>query len=128
MVDVGIVHLLWRAHRPTSSAAVVTTAGVGTDSSSRRPVCSLKNIIFLRYRAYLIIIHKDLLSIPTQLQGLDCDGGDRYAMQSHHIFPQAQLERAGYDSRNNHHDKKRVNEITNRVPLTHSVHLDIFDS
>lgn len=54
--------------------------------------------------------------------------GDRYAIQSHHIFPRAQLERAGYDTGNNHHDKKRVNEIANRVPLTQSGNLDIFDS
>ena len=66
--------------------------------------------------------------MPAQLQGLDCDGGDRYAIQIHHIFPRAQLERAGYDSGNNHHDRKRVNEIANRVPLTQSGSLDIFDS
>ena len=75
-----------------------------------------------------MIIHKDLSSIPTQLQGFDCDGGDRYAIQSHDIFPRAQLKRAGYDSGNNHHDRKRVNEIANRVPLTQSGNLDIFDS
>jgi len=50
LVDVAIGHLLWRAHRPTSSAAVVTTAGVGIDCSSGWPVCSLKNIIFLNCR------------------------------------------------------------------------------
>jgi hypothetical protein len=46
--------------------------------------------------------------------------GDDYDIQSHHIFPRAQLQRAGYDTGNNHHDKKRVNEIANRVPATRS--------
>jgi len=59
---------------------------------------------------------------------LDCDGGDVTQFKSHHIFPRAQLERAGYDSGDNHHDRKRVHEIANRVPLTESGNLDIFDS
>lgn len=54
--------------------------------------------------------------------------GDKYSIESHHIFPRAQLRRAGYDSGSNHHDRKRVNEIANRVPLTRSGNLDIFDS
>jgi hypothetical protein len=75
-----------------------------------------------------MIIHKCLSSIPAQLQGLNCDGGDHYAIQSHHIFLRARLERAGYDSGHNHHDRKRVNKIANRVPLTESGNPDIFDS
>lgn len=53
--------------------------------------------------------------------------GDDYDIQSHHIFPRAQLQRAGYDTGNNHHDKKRVNEIANRVPATRSGNIDISD-
>ena len=75
-----------------------------------------------------MIIQKDLLSLPTQLYGFDCDGGDRYAIQSHRIFQRSQLERAGYDSGNNHDDRKGVKEVANRVPLTQSGNLDIFDS
>lgn len=54
--------------------------------------------------------------------------GEQYSIESHHIFPRAQLTRSGYDPGDNHHDKKRVNEIANRVPLTRSGNLDIFDS
>lgn len=54
--------------------------------------------------------------------------GDDYSIQSHHIFPKAHLDRAGYDTGNSHHDRKRVNEIANRVPSTRSGNLDIFDS
>lgn len=54
--------------------------------------------------------------------------GDEYSIESHHIFPRAQLRRAGYDSGSNHHDRKRVNEIANRVPLTRSGNRGIFDS
>ena len=54
--------------------------------------------------------------------------GDDYEIQSHHIFPRAQLRRAGYDTNTSHHDKKRVNEIANRIPMTRSGNLDIFDS
>ncbi|ELZ67050.1 hypothetical protein C457_13474 [Haloferax prahovense DSM 18310] len=54
--------------------------------------------------------------------------GDDYSIQSHHIFPRAQLSQAGYDTGSNHYDKKRVNEIANRVPLTKSGNLGIFDS
>jgi hypothetical protein len=54
--------------------------------------------------------------------------GDDYEIESHHIFPRAQLRRAGYDTNTSHHDKKRVNEIANRIPMTRSGNLDIFDS
>lgn len=53
--------------------------------------------------------------------------GDDYSIQSHHIFPRAQLQDAGYDTGSNHHDKKRVNEIANRVPATRSGNIDISD-
>jgi len=39
-----------------------------------------------------MIIYKYCQSRPAQLQGLDCDVGDRYAIQSHHIFPRAHSE------------------------------------
>ena len=51
--------------------------------------------------------------------------GDNYSIQSHHIFPRGQLQEAGYDTGSNHHDKKRVNEIANRVPATRSGNIDI---
>lgn len=54
--------------------------------------------------------------------------GKDFEIQSHHIFPRAQLQRAGYDTANSHHDKKRVNEIANRVPATRSGNIDISDS
>jgi hypothetical protein len=54
--------------------------------------------------------------------------GDDYEIESHHIFPRAQLRDAGYDTNTSHHDKKRVNEIANRIPMTRSGNLDIFDS
>lgn len=53
--------------------------------------------------------------------------GDDYSIQSHHIFPRAQLQRAGYDTASNHYDKKRVNEIGNRVPATRAGNIDISD-
>jgi len=54
--------------------------------------------------------------------------GKDYEIESHHIFPRAQLRRAGYDTNRNHYDKKRVNEIANRVPLTRRGNRGIFDS
>jgi len=53
--------------------------------------------------------------------------GDNYKIQRHHIFPRSVLTNNGYDTGESQHDKKRVNEIANRVPLTKSGNLDIFN-
>lgn len=48
-----------------------------------------------------------------------------YDLESHHIFPKSQLYDQIYDS-NNHMDKKRVNEIANRVFVTSRSNMEIF--
>ncbi|MEJ6952097.1 GmrSD restriction endonuclease domain-containing protein [Natronospora cellulosivora (SeqCode)] len=53
--------------------------------------------------------------------------GEEFKLERHHIFPRSILEDSGYDTGNNHHDKKRVNEIANRIPLTKSGNLNIFN-
>lgn len=53
--------------------------------------------------------------------------GENYQIQRHHIFPKSILDDAGYDTGESLYDKKRVNEIANRVPLTQSGNLEIFD-
>jgi hypothetical protein len=53
--------------------------------------------------------------------------GSSYSIQRHHIFPKSLLRDAGYDSGNNLIHQKRVNEIANRVPMTQSGNLDIFN-
>ena len=62
--------------------------------------------------------------------GLDPGGshGDSYSIQRHHIFPSSRLRSAGYDTGSNLHDRQRVNEIANRVPLTQSSNMEIFTS
>lgn len=52
--------------------------------------------------------------------------GDQYSVERHHIFPRSVLEKVGYDT-GNLHDKRKVHEIANRVPLTKSGNMDIFD-
>jgi hypothetical protein len=53
--------------------------------------------------------------------------GTAYSVEKHHIFPHAVLSGAGYDTGKNFIHKKRVNEIANRVPLTRSGNMDVFD-
>jgi hypothetical protein len=53
--------------------------------------------------------------------------GRSYRIERHHIFPKSVLSEAGYDSGTNLIHRKRVNEIANRVPLTHSTNMDIFN-
>ncbi|KYH24017.1 hypothetical protein HAPAU_40960 [Halalkalicoccus paucihalophilus] len=53
--------------------------------------------------------------------------GNSYKIERHHIFPRSRLSEAGYDTGDNHYDKKRVNEIANRVPLTKSGNIGIFN-
>jgi hypothetical protein len=50
--------------------------------------------------------------------------GDCYSIQSHHIYPQAYLYKNGYDSQN-HHDKKKVNEVANRAFITRDTNYSI---
>lgn len=52
--------------------------------------------------------------------------GKNYSIQKHHIFPRSVLTDNGYDTGKSQSDKKRVNEIANRVPLTKSGNLEIF--
>ncbi|MFW6026975.1 MAG: GmrSD restriction endonuclease domain-containing protein, partial [Candidatus Woesearchaeota archaeon] len=54
--------------------------------------------------------------------------GSSYSIQRHHVFPKSLLKDAGYDSGNNLIHQKRVNEIANRVPMTQSGNLDIFNT
>jgi hypothetical protein len=53
--------------------------------------------------------------------------GDQFNIERHHIFPVSVLKDAGYETSVNQLDKKRVHEIANRIPLTKSGNLDIFD-
>lgn len=53
--------------------------------------------------------------------------GKQYSTEKHHIFPRSRLSEAGYDTGNNHRHKKVVNEIANRVPLTKSGNIGIFN-
>lgn len=53
--------------------------------------------------------------------------GKSFTINRHHIFPRAVLEDAGYDTGRNLIHRERVNEIANRVPLTRSGNMDIFD-
>lgn len=48
-----------------------------------------------------------------------------YDLESHHIFPKSKLYDEVYDS-NNHMDKKKVNEIANRVFVTSRSNMEIF--
>ncbi len=59
--------------------------------------------------------------------GLEEPFGDSYSIQRHHIFPKSLLKDAGYDTGNNLIHQKRVNEIANRVPLTKSGNMNIFN-
>tara|TARA_Y100000590_G_C15700839_1_gene1006712 strand:+ start:214 stop:2319 length:2106 start_codon:yes stop_codon:yes gene_type:complete len=52
--------------------------------------------------------------------------GDRYRIQSHHIFPQNILYRNGFDSHNHVH-VQFVNAIANRAFITGETNLDISD-
>lgn len=59
--------------------------------------------------------------------GLERPFGRAFSVERHHIFPAAVLADAGYDTGKNLTHKKRVNEIANRVPLTRSGNMDVFD-
>ena len=52
--------------------------------------------------------------------------GQNYRVERHHIFPRSVLEKNGYDTSNLHH-QRLVHEIANRVPLTRSSNMEIFD-
>lgn len=60
--------------------------------------------------------------------GLAKPFGSSFSLQRHHIFPKSLLRDAGYDSGNNLIHQKRVNEIANRVPMTRSGNMDIFNN
>jgi len=59
--------------------------------------------------------------------GLAQSFGTSYSIQRHHIFPKSLLHEVGYDPGNNLIHQKRVNEIANRVPMTKSGNMDIFN-
>lgn len=52
--------------------------------------------------------------------------GKAYGIHSHHIFPQSQLYKNGFD-RENHLHRKVINEIANRAFLTADTNLDLAD-
>ena len=54
--------------------------------------------------------------------------GRDYSVERHHIFPRAVLKKAGYKTSKNREHYNKVHEIANRVPLTKSGNLEIFDS
>lgn len=53
--------------------------------------------------------------------------GREFKIERHHIFPRSVLTENGWDTGNNHYDKKRVNEIANRIPLTKDGNMNIFN-
>lgn len=52
--------------------------------------------------------------------------GAKYKVERHHIFPRSFLIKNGYNTKNLHHSRL-VHEIANRVPLTKSGNMEIFD-
>ncbi|MBD3204457.1 DUF262 domain-containing protein [Candidatus Woesearchaeota archaeon] len=52
--------------------------------------------------------------------------GKKYKIERHHIFPKSILKKKGYDT-NILHYRSMVHEIANRVPLTKSSNMEIFD-
>ena len=54
--------------------------------------------------------------------------GSDYSVERHHVFPRAVLKKAGYRTSKNREHYNKVHEIANRVPLTKSGNLDIFDN
>ncbi len=52
--------------------------------------------------------------------------GKAYSIHSHHIFPQSQFYKSGFD-RENHLHRKVINEIANRAFLTADTNLDLAD-
>lgn len=53
--------------------------------------------------------------------------GKKYSVERHHIFPIKILKKKGYEVSDLHHGRL-VHEIANRVPLTKSSNMEIFDS
>ena len=72
--------------------------------------------------------------VTRSLRGVDWSNGlalekpigKQFSIEQHHIFPQAVLKEAGYDTGRNLIHRKRVNEIGNRVPITRATNMDIF--
>jgi hypothetical protein len=62
----------------------------------------------------------------TGLPLVETGSGD-FSIQRHHIFPTSVLETAGWDTGGNPYHYKRVHEIANRIPLTRTGNLEIFD-
>ncbi len=52
--------------------------------------------------------------------------GQKYSVERHHIFPKSVLKKEGYDT-GNLHDRRKVHEIANRVPLTKGSNRNIFN-
>jgi hypothetical protein len=63
----------------------------------------------------------------TGLPLVDTGSGD-FSIQRHHIFPKSVLAAGGWDTGANQYHYKRVHEIANRIPLTRTGNLEIFDS
>ncbi len=53
--------------------------------------------------------------------------GKKFQVEQHHIFPKSVLMEAGYDTGKNKEHYNKVHEIANRVPLTKSTNISIFN-
>jgi hypothetical protein len=62
----------------------------------------------------------------TGLPLVETGSGD-FSVHRHHIFPKSVLKKAGWDTGDNPHHYKRVHEIANRIPLTKTGNMEIFD-
>ncbi len=51
-----------------------------------------------------------------------------FSIERHHIFPKSVLSKAGWDTGESQYASKRVHELANRIPLTKSGNLEIFDN
>ena len=53
--------------------------------------------------------------------------GDEFKIERHHIFPKSILKNNGWGDNGNQYSKKRMHEIANRIPLTKSGNMEIFN-
>jgi hypothetical protein len=58
---------------------------------------------------------------------LEENTGDEFKIEKHHIFPKSVLKRNGWLNSGNQYHRKRMHEIANRIPLTKSGNMNIFD-
>ncbi len=95
---------------PAVTKANLTARGVG------HPLYDMTNIV-IRAKGGVDWANGIKLSKPF---------GKKYRVERHHVFPQSVLEKEGYDTGNLFH-RRLVHEIANRVPLTRSSNMEIFD-